>query len=83
MVTVPITKPITIITESKVETSTVHTSVEYLGLEDLGESKSVTCFFRVGNQRRRIVLWEGAAYDAAGQYTDTDVQARLAELLNA
>ncbi len=27
-----------------------------------------------------ITLWEGAAYDAAGQWTDTDVQNRLVEL---
>ena len=27
-----------------------------------------------------VVIWEGAAYDAAGQWTDSDVQARLIEL---
>ncbi len=27
-----------------------------------------------------ITLWEGAAYDAAGQWTDTDVMNRLKEL---
>lgn len=29
-----------------------------------------------------IILWEGAAYDAIGQWTDTDAQARLVELLS-
>jgi hypothetical protein len=27
-----------------------------------------------------IVLWEGASYDAIGQWTDDNVQARLTEL---
>jgi len=27
-----------------------------------------------------VVLWQGAAYDAAGQWTDSDVEARLTEL---
>ena len=27
-----------------------------------------------------ITLWEGAAYDAIGQWTDTDVVARIKEL---
>lgn len=30
----------------------------------------------------QIVLWEGDAYDAIGQWTDTDVQARIFELYN-
>jgi hypothetical protein len=29
-----------------------------------------------------IILWEGDAYDAIGQWTDADAQARLAELLS-
>ena len=29
-----------------------------------------------------VVLWEGAAYDAIGQWTDSDVQARITELYN-
>jgi hypothetical protein len=27
-----------------------------------------------------VVLWVGEAYDAAGQWTDSDVEARLTEL---
>ena len=27
-----------------------------------------------------VVLWEGAAYDAVGQWTDANVEARLTEL---
>ena len=30
----------------------------------------------------QVLLWEGAAYDAIGQWTDTDVQNRLLELYN-
>jgi hypothetical protein len=29
-----------------------------------------------------VVLWDGEAYDAIGQWTDSDVQARLFELFN-
>lgn len=31
--------------------------------------------------RDPLVLWSGGAYDAAGQWTDADVAARIAELL--
>jgi hypothetical protein len=31
---------------------------------------------------RDIVLWEGASYDAIGQWTDSDVSARLNELFS-
>jgi hypothetical protein len=30
-----------------------------------------------------IILWEGDAYDAIGQWTDLDVQTRLIEILSA
>ena len=29
-----------------------------------------------------VTLWEGAAYDAIGQWTDADVDARIKELYN-
>jgi hypothetical protein len=48
---------------------------------DLPKQKVVRCF--VEELDEPIVLWEGAAYDAAGQYTDTDVQNRLLVLYNA
>jgi hypothetical protein len=48
---------------------------------DLPKQKVVRCF--VEELDEPIVLWEGAAYDAAGQYTDTDVQNRLLALYNA
>ena len=47
--------------------------------DELG-AKRVTAFTtgRAGN----IVLWRGAAYDAIGQWTDQDVEARIIELFS-
>lgn len=45
---------------------------------DLPKKKIVRCFVEELDQA--IVLWEGDAYDAAGQWTDADVVARLTEL---
>lgn len=39
--------------------------------------KTVTSYTK---QLGAIVIWEGAAYDAIGQWTDSDVEARLLEL---
>ena len=40
--------------------------------------KFVRVFFKELNEP--TTLWEGAAYDAAGQWSDSDVQARIAAL---
>jgi hypothetical protein len=48
---------------------------------DLPKQKIVRCF--IEELEEPIVLWEGADYDAAGQWTDTDVQARLTALYNS
>ena len=45
---------------------------------DLPKKKIVRAF--VEEIEGPITLWEGAAYDAAGQWTDSDVQARLTQL---
>lgn len=45
---------------------------------DLPKQKVVRCFCE--ELEEAIVLWEGAAYDAVGQWSDADVQARIAEL---
>ncbi len=55
-----------------VETLTVNRVV------DLPKKKIVRVF--VDELDEPVVIWEGAAYDAAGQWTDSDVQARLIEL---
>jgi hypothetical protein len=37
---------------------------------------------RIEDLPDNIVLWEGASYDAIGQWTDTDVSARLNEIFS-
>lgn len=32
------------------------------------------------DQKRNVTLWQGAAYDAAGEWTQAQAEARLAEL---
>ena len=48
---------------------------------DLPMQKMVRVF--VEELDEPVVLWEGVAYDAAGQWTDADVVARLTALYNA
>jgi hypothetical protein len=48
---------------------------------DLPKQKVVRCFIEELDEP--VVLWEGAAYDAAGQWTDADVEARLTALYTA
>lgn len=48
---------------------------------DLPKKKVVRVF--VEELEEPIVLWEGEAYDAIGQWTDSDVQAKLTELYTA
>jgi hypothetical protein len=47
---------------------------------DLPKQKVVRCF--IEELEDPIVLWKGDAYDAIGQWTDTDVTNRLNELYN-
>jgi len=48
---------------------------------DIPGQKIVRCF--VEQLEEPIVLWEGAAYDSIGQWTDTDVTTRLNQLYNS
>jgi len=48
---------------------------------DIPSQKVVRCFLEELEQP--VVLWEGAAYDAIGQWTDSDVNTRLNELYNS
>lgn len=48
---------------------------------DLPKQKVVRVFIEELDEP--VTLWEGAAYDAAGQWTDADVIARLTALYNA
>jgi hypothetical protein len=63
------------------EKSKTVTSLTVNRVVDLPKQKIVRCFIEELDDA--IVLWEGAAYDAAGQWTDADVAARLNELYNA
>lgn len=49
-----------------------------MSITDSSADKTVTA---ITKEMGSILLWEGVAYDAAGQWTDADVQARLIELL--
>lgn len=55
--------------------------IEIFEMIDNPVKKTVTAACR--NHPTRITLWEGAAYDAAGQWTDTDVTNRVLELYTA
>jgi hypothetical protein len=48
---------------------------------DLPKQKVVRVFIEELDEP--VTLWEGAAYDAAGQWSDSDVIARLTALYNA
>ena len=63
------------------EKSKTITSLTVNRVVDLPKQKVVRCF--VEELDEPVVLWEGAAYDAAGQWTDADVTARLTALYNA
>ncbi len=63
------------------EKSKTVTSLTVNRVVDLPKQKMVRVF--VEEIDEAIVIWEGAAYDAAGQWTDADVAARLNELYNA
>jgi hypothetical protein len=66
-----------VIVERKTET------IKELTIErivDLPGQKIVRCF--IMELKDPVVLWEGAAYDKVGQWTDTDVELRLKELFS-
>lgn len=52
--------------------------IEINSITDSAVDKKVTAF--VKGFPSTIVLWEGAAYDAIGQWTDTDVTKRIKEI---
>lgn len=60
------------------EKSKTVTTLTVNRIVDLPKKKIVRAFIQELDEP--IVLWEAASYDAIGQWTDTDVQARLTEL---
>ena len=65
-----------IITVSPEKTVTV-TSIEVTNMLDDPINKKV---YASTKEVGTIILWEGAAYDAIGQWTDADVTARIQEI---
>lgn len=41
----------------------------------------IYCYILIGDVERMVTLWEGSEYALAGQWTDTDVENRLNEVL--
>jgi hypothetical protein len=77
--TITLTSPKTVVLQP--EKSKTITTLTIQRVVDLPQKKVVRAF--VQELDEPIVLWEGAAYDAAGQWTDADVQARLTALYTA
>lgn len=48
---------------------------------DIPDRKIVLC--RVGENSKPLVLWRGQEYDAVGDYTQAQIEARVTELLAA
>ena len=60
------------------EKSKTVTTLTVSRIVDLPKKKMVRAFIEELDEP--VVLWEGAAYDAVGQWTDANVEARLTEL---
>jgi hypothetical protein len=60
------------------EKSKMLTTLTVVRVVDLPKKKMVRAF--VEEIDEPILLWEGPAYDQIGQWTDSDVEARLIEL---
>jgi hypothetical protein len=74
--------PKQIITPAKIltikpEKTTIITSIEVINMLDDPINKKV---YASTKEVGAIILWEGAAYDAIGQWTDDDVAARVQEI---
>jgi hypothetical protein len=54
------------------------TAIEIYEIRDRNVEKKVTAMCR--NHPTQLVLWQGDAYDAIGQWTNDDVVARVAQL---
>ena len=52
-----------------------------LDVTTIDNSERRSCVARIAPCPFLLTLWEGAAYDKAGDYTQSDVEARVLELL--
>jgi hypothetical protein len=58
-------------------------TLKELDITIIDNAKRKACFAQIRPCPRHLVLWEKAAYDAAGDYTQAQVEARVSELLGA
>lgn len=70
------TKDITVFAERK-------KSLDKLTVEQMVDFPTRKVVVAITSELGRIRLWEGAEYDAIGQWTDTDVVNRIQELYGA
>lgn len=70
------TKDITIVAEKK-------KSLDKLTIEQMVDFPRRKVVVAITSELGRIRLWQGAEYDAIGQWTDTDVVNRIQELYGA
>ena len=76
---VEITNPKTIVvTEQQTKT---YNELTVKKLVDFPKKKKVVAFITEVN--KPVILWEGAAYDAIGEWTSANVSERLSELYSA
>jgi hypothetical protein len=72
---------ITVVTREEVTVDTDMISIDVL--TDNGNSVTArVSFFNTAGYSRILVLWEGQAYINIGDWTDSDVDTRIKELLN-
>lgn len=67
---------VVVVTEKKV-------TIEKLTINELVDLPNRKMVVAKTNEVGTIILWKDADYDAIGQWTDTDVIARISELYNA
>ncbi len=76
---ISLNNPLTVVIQPE-KTKTV-SSLTISRVVDIPSQKIVRCF--IEELEQPVVLWEGAAYDSIGQWTDSDVNTRLNELYNS
>lgn len=70
------TKDITIVSEKK-------KAIDKITIEEMIDIPSRKLIVVITQEVGRIRLWQGAEYDAIGQWTDTDVENRIKEIYGA
>jgi hypothetical protein len=76
---ISLNNPLTVVIQPE-KTKTI-SSLTISRVVDIPSQKIVRCF--IEELEQPVVLWEGAAYDSIGQWTDSDVNTRLNELYNS